>query len=72
MIQVKLNKDCNRGKKDDVVLVSRNEAFGLVERGDGSVYRPSQPGVYKDRMMTGNVKTKTVVAKRFYRRKVIK
>lgn len=72
MIQVKLTKDGPRGKKDDVVLVTRNEAFGLTERGEGVVYKPEQPGVYKDRMMTNRMKTKPFIAKRIYRRKVIK
>ena len=55
MIQIKLLKKCQYGKRGDVVYVSRNVAHGLIERKEGEVYKPKKR-VYKNRMMS-SVKT---------------
>lgn len=50
MIQIKLIKDNQLGKKNSVVVVTRNIAHGLVDRGEGEIYKPTK--IYKNRMLS--------------------
>lgn len=50
MIQIKLLKKCQYGRRGAVVYVSRNIAHGLIEQGLGKIYKPA--GRYKHRMFS--------------------
>jgi len=50
MIQIKLLKKCQLGKRNAVVMVSRNIAHGLIEQGLGKIYKPVRS--YRNRMFS--------------------
>ena len=47
MPRVKLLKDCKQGKKDAVVTLSPNEAFGLIDSGVAIVTKDMVESDYK-------------------------
>lgn len=50
MIQIELKKKSSYGERGDVIYVDRNIAHGLVERGEGKIYKaPTE--TYVNRMM---------------------
>jgi len=47
MVRVKLLKSCKQGKPGDVVSLSNNEAFGLIDSGYAIVTKDMIPDDYK-------------------------
>jgi len=52
MIQVKLTRKSKYGSRNSVVLVTRNIAHGIIDNGDGKIFKPTKR-VYNNRMMRG-------------------
>ena len=55
MIQVKLNQDSKFGKSGSVLLVERNEAHTIIDKGLGGIYKRTMP-IYRNRMMVSSQK----------------